>query len=123
MLAMRLRKLVEAGVLTKVAYQKRPARYEYRLTSRGLDLYPVLMSIVHWGDVHMAKNGRRPLLHRHTRCQHLFDPVMVCSECAAPLKAREVTVEGGRDERGSDSAELEHVPIEPSLGLPDAGLR
>lgn len=95
LLAERLQKLVEAGVLAKVAYQERPTRHEYRLTPRGLDLYPVLMAIVHWGDVHMAPGGRRPVLHRHAACGHLFDPVTVCSVCAAPLDAREVTVEPG----------------------------
>lgn len=101
LLAARLRKLVDAGVLEKVPYQERPTRYEYRLTARGLDLHPVLMAIVHWGDVHMAPDGRRPLLHRHKLCGQLFDPVMVCSECAAPLNAREVTVEPGpRGDRG-----------------------
>ncbi len=39
-LADRLRKLVKAGVLRKVAYQARPRRYEYRLTDKGLDLHP-----------------------------------------------------------------------------------
>src|SRR5271167_297807 len=47
-LADRLKKLVDAGVLQKVPYQDRQLRYEYRLTQKGLDLYPVLMSIVHW---------------------------------------------------------------------------
>lgn len=95
MLVDRLRKLVEAGVLKKVAYQESPARYEYRLTRKGLDLHPVLMAIVHWGDVHMAGQRGRPLLHRHTGCGHLFDPVMVCSECSAPVTAKDVTVERG----------------------------
>ena len=95
LLAARLRTLVAAGVLKKVAYQERPMRHEYRLTPRGLDLYPVVMAIVHWGDVHMAPDGRRPLLHRHKPCGHLFDPVIVCSECATPLQAREVVVEPG----------------------------
>ena len=31
-------------------YQEKPDRYEYRLTEKGLDLYPVVMTIVHWGD-------------------------------------------------------------------------
>jgi len=109
-LAERLQKLVEAGVLEKVTYQERPLRQEYRLTPRGLDLYPVMMAIVHWGDVHMAKDGRRPLLHRHQSCGHLFDPVMVCSECAAPLKAREVTVEPGSQ---GDTRELAEAAKEP----------
>ncbi|MFN9472063.1 winged helix-turn-helix transcriptional regulator [Acidovorax sp.] len=95
MLADRLAKLVEAGVLRKAAYQESPARYEYRLTPKGLDLHPVIMAIVHWGDVHMAGKAGRPLLHRHTGCGHLFDPVTTCSECQAELRAKDVSVERG----------------------------
>lgn len=95
MLVDRLHKLVEAKVLKKVAYQQTPTRYDYRLTPKGLDLHPVLMAIVHWGDIHMAGKAGRPLLHRHSGCGHLFDPVTVCSECRAVLSAREVTVEAG----------------------------
>ncbi|SEB06453.1 helix-turn-helix domain-containing protein [Variovorax sp. YR216] len=95
MLADRLGKLVDAGVLKKVAYQESPPRYEYKLTQKGLDLHPVLMAIVHWGDVHMAGKAGRPLLHRHVGCGHLFDPVTVCSECNAALKAKDVAVERG----------------------------
>ena len=61
-LASRLKKLVDEFVLVKVPYQQRPTRYEYRLTPKGLDLYPIVMSIVHWGDVHMAGKKGRPLL-------------------------------------------------------------
>ena len=95
LLAARLKKLVEAGVLKKVPYQDRPVRHEYVLTPRGLDLHPVIMGIVHWGDAHMAGEAGRPLLHRHRQCGCLFDPVMVCSECAEPLAARDVLVEPG----------------------------
>jgi DNA-binding HxlR family transcriptional regulator len=95
MLADRLGKLVEAGVLKKVAYQESPPRYEYRLTPKGMDLHPVLMAIVHWGDIHMAGKAGRPLLHRHTGCGHLFDPVTVCSECNEAIRARDVAVERG----------------------------
>jgi DNA-binding HxlR family transcriptional regulator len=95
MLVDRLRKLVEAGVLKKVAYQDAPPRHEYRLTPKGRDLHGILMAIVHWGDVHMAGKSGRPLQHRHTGCGHLFDPVTVCSHCSAPVTAKEVSVERG----------------------------
>jgi DNA-binding HxlR family transcriptional regulator len=94
-LADRLRKLVKAGVLRKAAYERRPLRHEYRLTDKGLDLYPVLMAIVHFGDVHLAGRRGRPLLHRHKACGNLFDPVTVCSECGEPLHARAVHVHPG----------------------------
>ena len=94
-LADRLQKLVDSFVLTKMAYQTNPTRHEYRLTQKGLDLYPVIMAIVHWGDTHMAGKKGRPLLHKHTPCGHHFDPAVVCSACNAPLNPREVTVEPG----------------------------
>jgi hypothetical protein len=82
-------------VLRRVPYQESPKRYEYILTQKGLDLHPVLMSIVHWGDVHMLDERGRPLLHEHKKCGHLFDPVMVCSECGEPLNAKEVHTHPG----------------------------
>lgn len=88
----RLKKLVNHFVLTKVAYQQNPVRYEYRLTQKGLDLYPVIMSIVHWGDVHMADRKGRPVLHRHNDCGHHFDPVLTCSECAGEVLPRSVAI-------------------------------
>jgi DNA-binding HxlR family transcriptional regulator len=81
LLADRLKKFVRYGVLRRARYQESPARYEYILTQRGLDLYPVVMSIVHWGDTHMVDERGRPLLHEHKNCGKLFDPVMICSEC------------------------------------------
>ena len=91
----RLKKLVDHFVLTKIAYQQNPTRYEYRLTQKGLDLYPVIMGIVHWGDVHMNDRKGRPLLHRHTSCGHVFDPVLSCSECGEEVSPRAVAILAG----------------------------
>jgi DNA-binding HxlR family transcriptional regulator len=88
----RLRKLVDNFVLTKVAYQQNPTRYEYRLTPKGLDLYPVVLSIVHWGDVHLSGRKGRPVVHEHVACGHVFDPVTSCSACAEALDPRDVRV-------------------------------
>lgn len=94
-LASRLRKLVDDFVLAKVPYQQRPLRHEYRLTQKGLDLYPIIMAIVHWGDVHKSGRKGRPLLHQHTSCGKTFDPVMVCSECGEAVSPRQVHVHLG----------------------------
>jgi DNA-binding HxlR family transcriptional regulator len=95
-LADRLRKLVEAEVLVKVPYQERPRREEYRLTEKGLDFYPVLLSLVHWGDKHMAGSDGPPVVHIHKPCGHRTRGVLTCSECGAPLHAREIQVEESR---------------------------
>jgi len=94
-LADRLKKLVRHGVLRRVPYQTRPKRHEYILTQKGLDLYPIIMAIVHWGDVHMVDERGRPKLYQHKRCGKMFDPVMICSKCGEPLSAREVHVHVG----------------------------
>src|SRR6266404_6730970 len=109
-LASRLKKLVDEFVLVKVPYQQRPPRYEYRLTQKGLDLYPIVMAIVHWGDVYMADKKGRPLLHTHDLCGKDFDPVMVCSECGDPLSPRQVHVHPGP---GAKSPR--HLPLDTDL--------
>ena len=52
----RLSRLVAEGLLRRVPYQERGqrARLEYRLTGKGLDLYPVLVSLMEWGDKYAA---------------------------------------------------------------------
>lgn len=94
-LADRLKKLVRFGVLRRSPYQENPTRYEYILTQKGLDLYPVVMAIVHWGDTHMVDERGRPMLHQHKNCGKMFDPVLVCSECGEPIVAKEVHVHAG----------------------------
>src|SRR5712691_9023567 len=84
LLAERLKKLVRQGVLRRIPYQESPKRHEYILTQKGLDLYPVMMALVHWGDTHMVDERGRPLLHEHRKCGKTFDPVMICSECGEP---------------------------------------
>src|SRR3954465_14352946 len=67
-LADRLDRLVEAGIFERRLYQDRPPRYEYRLTEPGLDLHPVIFSLMKWGDKHAAPNAPpRPPPRRRSR--------------------------------------------------------
>jgi DNA-binding HxlR family transcriptional regulator len=94
-LADRLAKLVEAGVLKRVPYQERPARHEYRLTAKGRALQPVMLALVHWGDTHMQVPEGRPVIHRHLACGHDFDPVTVCSCCGEAVAPHDVEARPG----------------------------
>jgi DNA-binding HxlR family transcriptional regulator len=126
LLAERLKKLVRFGVLRRIPYQESPKRYEYILTQKGLDLYPIIMSIVHWGNIHMVDARGRPMLHEHKACGKLFDPVMICSECGEPLTAKAVHVhpgpgarqaspacEGGRRQEGESGSWLAMSSLAP----------
>ncbi|MFF1689262.1 MULTISPECIES: winged helix-turn-helix transcriptional regulator [unclassified Streptomyces] len=83
-LATRLRRLVDAGILKKVAYQERPQRFEYRPTTAGLELEPVLMTLMAWGDRHLRDDGDRPMVIEHT-CGNELVPVVTCSTCGDPV--------------------------------------
>ena len=94
----RLTHLVDEGVLDKVAYSDRPPRYDYRLTAKGRDLWPVLTAMRQWGDKHAAPDGP-PLRVVHTACGNEVQAVMTCSACGEPLAARDVRAVAGPGDR------------------------
>jgi DNA-binding HxlR family transcriptional regulator len=59
-LADRLKRLEEAGLVTKKPYQHNPVRYEYRLTRKGADLFPVLKEIIRWANKHIPGTVKPP---------------------------------------------------------------
>ena len=63
----------------------------YRLTDKGLELYPVVMAIVGWGNRHYAGEAGPPILHRHNSCGHDITSEATCSHCHEPLDPRQVT--------------------------------
>jgi len=94
-LADRLAALVDQGILRREPYREpgRRERQEYRLTDKGLDLYPVLVSLLKWGNKYGGFDDGPPLELTHKSCGHVTDPVLVCSECGEELRAREVRAE------------------------------
>ena len=52
-LADRLRRLEEAGIIEKSAYQERPVRFAYALTAKGRDMGEILIALVRWGTKHI----------------------------------------------------------------------
>jgi DNA-binding HxlR family transcriptional regulator len=92
-IAARLRTLVEAGILVRVPYSDRPLRHEYRLSPAGKDLYPVIVSLRHWGDTYLADPSGPPLVLEHG--DHAFVPAMSCGECGQPVTYRDIHVHPG----------------------------
>jgi DNA-binding HxlR family transcriptional regulator len=85
-LAARLRTLVSAGILERLQYSEHPARFEYRLTLAGRDLYPVIVTLMHWGDRHLAGADGPPLVLEH-QCGHRLETRLVCEACGEPVRA------------------------------------
>lgn len=91
-LAQRLRRLVDHGIVAKSAYHHRPLRHAYRLTAKGLDLYPVPLSMLAWGDRWLSR-GRPPVKLTHRTCGAQLRPVLSCSVCARPITRSDITFE------------------------------
>lgn len=88
-LGQRLGRLVDEGVLDKVPYSEHPPRYDYRLTDKGRDLWPVLTAMRQWGDRYAAPDGP-PLEVIHRGCGHVTQAVLTCSACGDPMTVRDV---------------------------------
>jgi DNA-binding HxlR family transcriptional regulator len=90
----RLERLVEQGVLRRERYQERPERFEYRLTRKGVDLWPVLVALMKWGDRYAAPGGP-PVVLRHAGCGGELDDRRICGACGAHVDAHQSEPELG----------------------------
>jgi DNA-binding HxlR family transcriptional regulator len=99
-LADRLARLVDEGILKRRRYQERPERFEYSLTKKGIDLWPVLVSLTKWGDRHAAPNGP-PILILHRGCGGEVNARFVCEKCGEPVDARSAEARPGPGSRAA----------------------
>jgi DNA-binding HxlR family transcriptional regulator len=85
-LAARLRTLTGAGILQRRQYSEHPARSEYHLTEAGRELYPVILTLMRWGDRHLAGDAGPPLMLEHN-CGHPLVAEVICTACGEPAVA------------------------------------
>ena len=90
----RLDRLVEHGILVREPYRDGRTRYGYRLTEKGLEIYPVLIALRDWGDRYMAPDGP-PVRYVHSGCTGEVHAHLICDACGEEAGAREVTPEVG----------------------------
>jgi DNA-binding HxlR family transcriptional regulator len=87
-MAARLRALTGSGILERRQYSDHPARFDYHLTDAGRDLYPVILTLMRWGDRYLASEAGPPLTLEH-ECGHLLGAQLVCEECGDQVIATE----------------------------------
>ena len=90
----RLNRLVDEGILRRNLYQERPERFEYRLTRKGVELWPAMMTMMKWGDRYLYPE-RHPRLILHKDCGGEIDERLHCSKCGTELGPTDVYVEAG----------------------------
>jgi DNA-binding HxlR family transcriptional regulator len=92
-LSNRLASLIDDGILRKAPYQEegqRP-RSEYRLTQKGIDLFPVIASLLAWGDKYTAWPGGPAVELTHRGCGAPVALRLTCSAGHELDSARDVT--------------------------------
>jgi DNA-binding HxlR family transcriptional regulator len=103
-LSQRLATFVEEGIAEKRRYSEHPERFEYRLTQKGLELEPVLLAMLRWGDRYTTGPEGPPLETVHDDCGNAFHMVPTCSECGEELDPRHVHSRPGP---GADAEQLQ----------------
>lgn len=92
-LAQRLARLVDEGLLAKRRYEERPARYEYVLTDKGRAFYPVLAAMWRWGSDWLWEEGSEPPLDLYDReSGRPLRPRLVDENTGEPIDVRRVRV-------------------------------
>jgi DNA-binding HxlR family transcriptional regulator len=81
-LASRLRRLEETGVVAKRQYQERPVRFEYLLTPAGDELRPILLALAQWGERWTPQASAYRWVHS---CGEEVDLVHTCEACGEPV--------------------------------------
>ncbi len=94
LLSDRLTHLVDSGILTKVPYQERPLRYEYRLTDKGRELSPALIALMQWGDRWCADEQPSTVL-THACCDTPVALDVHCPRCQRPVGPTEISSRPG----------------------------
>ncbi|MFI6324920.1 winged helix-turn-helix transcriptional regulator [Nonomuraea sp. NPDC050556] len=100
-LSARLARLVDEGLLRKVPYREpgQRQRDEYRLTDKGRDLYPLLVSLMHWGDRYMADPEGPPVVLTHRDCGAPIEQHLRCADGHEVGGPREITPRAGSGAR------------------------
>lgn len=92
LLSVRLRGLVEAGIVERRAYQQKPVRYEYHLTEKGIALWPVITAMREWGDRWNGVKGVAPAKITHKHCGGTTRVRHECASCGETVDPRGVAV-------------------------------
>lgn len=87
-LSERLKHLVASDLLSRELYQSSPPRYEYRLTERGMDVYPIALNMIEWGKKWTDVRSDVTLLHAD--CGHSLSVRAVCRTCGDEVRAEDL---------------------------------
>ena len=99
-LAARLKSLIEHDILYRHPYQTSPTRYEYWLTKKGLDMYPILLMSWVW-ETKWGRGRFLPPVLTHKTCGQDMHPKLRCGHCHVDVAPQDVRFSPGRNSRSA----------------------
>lgn len=85
--SVRMKRLIDHGLVERLPHQKGADTPEYRVTSRGAALYPALLPFLHWADEQHGDSANPLMAVRHSACGAIAEPLVVCAACGRPITA------------------------------------
>ena len=98
-LSRRLAHLTTTGLFLRSRYNDRPPRYEYLLTQKGRDFFPVLVALFAWGNKHLAPTGESIVLANRQDVRPLEPVIVDAADMHLITSANVVLVPGTRASR------------------------
>ena len=91
-LSARLRTLLSLGLLTQKPNEDDGRKLSYQATSKGRDVYPLILSLIQWGDRWLAGSRGPPDLLWHSKCGEILHPAVYCDHCGEQLRVDDVSM-------------------------------
>jgi DNA-binding HxlR family transcriptional regulator len=92
-LADRLRKLVDAGILAMQGASDGTSYQEYVLTDKGESLFPIVVALRQWGEQHLFERGERHSLLIDRRTGKPVPLMAPATQDGTALKAQDTEVQ------------------------------
>lgn len=91
-LSARMKTLLALDLLTQEPNPEDGRKVSYRPTRKGRDVYPLILSLIQWGDRWLAGSNGPPDLLWHTPCGHILHPAVYCDHCGGRLRLDDVSL-------------------------------
>lgn len=109
----RLNRLIEEGIVYRDVYEEARNRADYKLTEKGLDLYPITVAVARWGDKWLDDGDGAPVEYIHKDCGEIADPKVCCSNCGGEIVANNtIGVPGPGIQKKIDRGEFSEADVQ-----------
>lgn len=90
-LSFRLKTLLSLELLTQEQSDQDKRKLRYQATRKGRDVFPMIISLIQWGDRWLAGSTGPPDLLTHVKCGRILEPVIFCNHCWIQLRLDDVS--------------------------------